>query len=396
MIKTNDLRSRKWPTRAPPLSPEDSHNYVKGAYVTEGKIILRPLGQKSGFGKPIPPGESAITSLALGPNGRVFGATSGDKAHLFVYDPSPGEDYVRDCGVIGEKCEVKNALVACSDGRLFAGTKPQKPSSGCEGKLFCYDPEGQSIGAYGHIEEKIEAIVTPTKSEGIAALAIDDERKRIYGLSSPSGAFFIYHINSEEVEAKGKVDETGVFSEVLLVDKNGFVYGGRRSGRLFRYDANLEKIEFLDVQIPSLTGRTIYNKIDSLALDEHTGRIYGGGTADGVLFAFDPVEQTMISLGKPLSQPRIRALTVGHDGVVYGVGGYVGGMSHLFRYNPETGDLRDLGIPLATSQRYWHGYEFDAMITGSYGEICLGESDRISHLFIYFPPIPKRRNAFQT
>ena len=77
--------------------------------------------------------------------------------------------------------------------------------------------------------------------------------------------------------------------------------------------------------------------------------------------------------------------------MVYGIGGGVGGMGHLFRYDPESGDLRDLGIPLATSQQYWHGYEFDAATTGPHGEIYLGESDRISHLFIYFPPIPERK-----
>ena len=98
----------------------------------------------------------------------------------------------------------------------------------------------------------------------------------------------------------------------------------------------------------------------------------------------------MISLGKPVTQPRVRALTVGADRKVYGIGGDTDGMGHLFVYDPESRDLRDLGIPYAMVQNPWHGYEFSAAATGHWGEIYLGESDRISHLFIYFPPVSSR------
>ena len=93
---------------------------------------------------------------------------------------------------------------------------------------------------------------------------------------------------------------------------------------------------------------------------------------------------------KATAETRVRALTVGVDGCVYGLSGEPEGMAHLFRYDPEAHDLRDLGIPLATVQRHWHGYEFDAACTGKWGEISLGESDRMSHLFIYFPPLRRR------
>ena len=53
--------------------------------------------------------------------------------------------------------------------------------------------------------------------------------------------------------------------------------------------------------------------------------------------------------------------------------------------------LADLGIPYSGMDRVWHGYEFDAACTGEHGEIYLGESDRVSHLFLYFPPIRRRR-----
>jgi len=389
-----ELKGRRWPElwRESPLEVPELQDYEKDPYVREGRIVLRPLGRK-GITKPIPPEECAITSLVTSLDDRIFGATSGRRAHLFVYDPAPGADHVIDLGVLEEGCGVRRSLVASSDGRIFAGTRGEHPSSRAGGKLFCYTPMDDYSDLYGYRVGKIEVVATPVESDGIAALAIDNNRKRIYGISAPRGLFFVYDISSGGVEVNGAVDELGIFSDILIVGKDGCAYGAKRWGSLFKYDPECEEIVPLGVEIPSLRGRKRYNKVDSLALDEYSGRLYGGGSADGVLFYFDPQDEKMISLGKPVAQPRIRALTVGRDGIVYGIGGGVGGMGHLFRYDPEGGDLRDLGIPLATSQRYWHGYEFDAATTGPYGEIYLGESDRISHLFIYFPPIPERKRS---
>lgn len=36
----------------------------------------------------ISPGESSVTSLVIGTDGRLYGGTSGKRAHLFVLDPS--------------------------------------------------------------------------------------------------------------------------------------------------------------------------------------------------------------------------------------------------------------------------------------------------------------------
>ena len=99
----------------------------------------------------------------------------------------------------------------------------------------------------------------------------------------------------------------GIFSEVLVVGKDGCAYGAKRWGNLFKYDPEREEIVPLSVEIPSIRGRKRYNKVDSLALDEYTGRIYGGGSPDGFLFYFDPQDEKMVSLGKPVAQPRIRA-----------------------------------------------------------------------------------------
>jgi hypothetical protein len=171
------------------------------------------------------------------------------------------------------------------------------------------------------------------------------------------------------------------------------VYGAKALGELFRYDPEQDALSALGVRIPSVAGRQFYNRLDSAALDEDTDVIYGGGSADGCLFAFDPTTATVTSLGKVAAEPRVRCMTVGLDGRVYGIAGDRDGMGHLFRYDPETRELVDLGIPYSGMDRVWHGYEFDAACTGEFGEIYLGESDRVSHLFLYFPPVRRPVSA---
>src|SRR5579885_3581234 len=48
----------------------------------------------------IPPGESAVTAMAVAPNtsGLIYGATSGKRSHLFVLDPVHG--YVQPLGFV--------------------------------------------------------------------------------------------------------------------------------------------------------------------------------------------------------------------------------------------------------------------------------------------------------
>ncbi len=70
----------------------------------------------------IPDGESAITSLTVAPNGKVYGATSGKRSHLFVLNPRHG--YVQPLGAIPDTTEVINALVVSEVGDVYIGTSP--------------------------------------------------------------------------------------------------------------------------------------------------------------------------------------------------------------------------------------------------------------------------------
>ena len=347
------------------------------------------LGQD--LSEPIPPGECAITSLTTDGRGHLVGATSGKRSHLFAYFGKAPGDGVYDLAVIEGARAVRRSLVVASDGTILAGI-----SEAADGKkgggLFRIGEKPKAYKRSRDVEREHKLLPAPVAGECVAAMTIDRNRNVAYGLSSESGTLFSVDVASAQVTRKGEIAAKGGFSHALVTDLRGNVYGAGELGRLFRFNPVTDEIERLPISLPTVAGREYYNRLDSAALDRSTGLIYGGGSADGLIFVLDPEAVTIRSLGKVTAEPRCRAITVGLDGRVYGVSGEPDGMAHLFCYDPDVPELRDLGIPYAHSERAWHGYEFDAACTGPNGEIYLGESDRISHLFIYFPPIkPKAR-----
>jgi len=393
MTLEDELSNKKWPKppfeiRPPSTEPpekertlsEAASEYERSVYVREGRVVLRHLGWK-GVVKPIPPGESAIMSLARDPRGRILGATSGIRTHAFVYDP--GVDRVVDLGVVDEDSTAKNSVVVTDDNLVYIGTRRDSGP----GKLLSLKTDYRETLSWEPSRPKFKAMDLPKPNEGIACLSYDRGRCCTYGITSQSGTFFVMDADGHTCKLIGQVDELGNFSDCLVIGCNGRVYGGKRWGKMYEFNPETGDLAQLHLEIPSLAGRQLYNKVDSMAVDESTGRIYGGGTADGVLFCLDPTNLRITSLGKPTAQARVRAITVGKDHMVYGISGRRGGVAHLFRYDPGISELHDLGVPLAYSDQYWHGYEFDSMATGKDGEIYMGESDRISHLFIYYPPI---------
>jgi len=377
-----NLAKRTWPVK-PGYAAE---RYSSG--VSEGTLINRALRLFQSVSEPIPAGECAITSLCCGENGKIYGATSGKRSHLFFYDPFAG---VCDVCVPEGAGSIRNALVAGKDGMIFGGI-----SEGTEGYLFSYDSRSDRMRDTHMIDygvssnDRIERLTVPVRKETIGCMVIDKERDILYGISRASGTLFAYNIAKRSVSIKGTIDKNGLFSETLVMTPNGKVYCCGGSGSLLEYNPDEDTLKELSVYLPTVAGRSFYNKLQAAVYNPYDGLIYASGSADGVLFAFNPADYSMRTIGKVTAEAGCPAVTAGNDGKIYGISGEPGGMAHLFCYDPETYSLADLGMPFATSEIYWHGYEFSCACTGINGEIYLGESDRISHLFIYFPRIPRK------
>ena len=65
-------------------------------------------------------------------------------------------------------------------------------------------------------------------------------------------------------------------------------------------------------------------------------------------------------------------------------------MAHLFAFDPQQRGFTDLGILGASFPDHWIAHSLGSTSVGPFGEIFIGETDNISHLFIYYPPIPRR------
>jgi len=379
-----ELEKRVWPEK-PKYTVK---RYIP--YVTYGRIENRSLRLFQSLSEPIPPEECAITSLCRGKNRKIYGASSGRKSHLFYYSFSPEGDGVCDIGIIEGAKSIKNSLCVDKNGIIWGGV-----SEGEKGFIFRYDTSKDFSVEYGTTSGKIEIVIQPFSDEFILCLICDEKRNILYGISSENGYLFLYDIEKNEVSIKGQIDKNKLFSPVLVMDEKGNVYCCGAFGQLKKYNPDEDKFEELPLYIPSIQGRSFYNRLSAGVYNEYDGFIYFGTSGDGILSAFNPENNFIRTIGKITAESEINALTCGNDGIVYGICGEKDGMAHLFSYDPDNYSLNYLGIPYATSEIPWHGYEFSCACTGEFGEIYLGESDRISHLFIYFPPIKKRKREIK-
>ena len=373
-------------------TPEYDHSVVSLVRIDARDLGYPPVDV-------IPSDESAIRALTVGPDGKIYGAASGKRSHLFVLDPEHG--YVQPLGFLPGVTTVHHALVVSKSGDVYIG--------GSNG----VDTQGKGYEGYGgghvlrytphHDEEKpirvdapcnVTDLGIPVPGEGVYALAIDRIQDVIYGLSYPNGQLFSYNIASGKFAIHGKVAEHAIPGEKFEKDKNigrallvvsESVFASGEDGALFQLPAGRLKLEKLGLSAPTVPGRQPYNRVDAWAEDSQ-GMIYGG-TSDGYLFRLDLKTMRLDNLGKPLNQYRIRGLVFARNGKLYGVGGDDDEMARLFSYDPSNGAYQMLGMIDVNRRPYysWQAYVIDAMAVGADGTVYLGQSERKSKLYLYYP-----------
>jgi len=374
-------------------------------FASRGTFYAQELGL-AGRIPLIPRNECAITALVMGNNGTIFGATSGDKSHLFVYLPLTRR--LIPLNTLGDETTSCRSIVADRTGRIFLGTMPGG-DHGADGHLYLYDGsaretllqsmEDRDKGEFTVLfkpptEElaHIEDLGVPVPENGICCLTIDPTQNQIFGLSHPSGRFFVHDVASRNTTVKDvPVDPTIKADNIsrAMIFAGGRVYFSGQHGYLISYSPETGMFRKTGMKIPVSPGREYLNTVSAFTLADD-GTVYGGTSADGYLFAFRPAEESLVCLGKPGNESHVRGLTSGHDGVIWGLCGTDQELVHLFRFDPRKRDLSDCGMMRAKMPKTWIVHKADALITGTSGELFIGESDAISHLMIYCPPIEKR------
>ncbi len=70
-------------------------------------------------------------------------------------------------------------------------------------------------------------------------------------------------------------------------------------------------------------------------------------------------------------------------------------MAHLFRFDPAGRSFTDLGVLGAAFPECWTAHSLGALAVGPHGEVYIGETDDISHLFVYYPPVARRATGLE-
>lgn len=374
------------------------------AFVTRGTVYAQELGQ-SGRTPYIPRNECAVTALTVGRNGAIYGATSGARSHFFVRLPLTRR--VIPLNTFGNGPSLCRAMAADADGRVYfgaVGVNPARP----EGHLYMYDTL-RAEAEFGVLDDRDKGeftvlfkppspdIATITDlgcvvpGEGIFTMTLDASRRRIHGFTGPGGKFFTYDLTS------GKTVVEDIFAEYIVKDYHipramavagGQVWFSGVYGIVIAYDPETGRFRKTSMIAPVGAGREYLNHISAMAVAD--GVVYGGTSADGYLFSLDPREERIVNLGKPSIENGIRGITVGNDGVVWALSGAPDELTHLVRYDPLKREMADFGLLRAKQPKTWIVHRADAMVTGPDGEIVIGETDALSHLIIYHPPVERR------
>jgi len=364
----------------------------RAAYVVEGYFVCRRLRYNSQY-LGVPEGSSAITSLAVSPDGIVYGATSGETVHVFAFNPNAPFDTVAPLAVLEGETDCRRSLVWEKDGSILCGTRATgtRPDGWEGGGLYRISGHpyyADAVQEWPRGLGQTEKLAVPVAGEGIAALVIDRLRNRLYGLSDKTSRFFLVDLATGSVDVRDEVDPLWHHSENLMIDPKGRVFGTAVGNALVRFDPESDRLEMLDRTVPSFPGRALYSRIDSWLWEPVAGVFYVGDREDGFLYTLDPETLETCLLGKPTDRLRIRALAASQDGRVFGMAGRPGDVCQMFVYEPATRQLRNLGIPLAAIEERHYGFEFDSAVAGPQGQIYFGESEWSSRLFIYFPAWP--------
>ncbi|MBU0715436.1 MAG: hypothetical protein KJ964_08780 [Verrucomicrobia bacterium] len=357
---------------------------------------------------PVSEGESAITTLVTGSDGRIYGVTAGENCHLFAFC-SRLDKTIRLIATFPGPTAARNLLALDADLTAYVGVNSVATSGAVEGTIHALPIDVTSVYYEEALGETVfktaqpaQPLGAPVAGEELRALLYHRPTHSLLGLTLPGAKLFrldlatgqsqiIATVASEEnivARFRGRLA-----SRELIATPTGEVYGTGEGGRFFRYRPETGDFALLECRLPGLAVRQDWNAAECLCKDD-AGQIYGG-TTDGYLFRLDPASQRVTNFGKPSLERPLVGLTW-HKGVIYGVCGGENGLAHLFAYEIAAANFTDLGMlnyipceggPFGNERLTpWSAWRIGALTQDAFGTIYLGENDSRGHLFSLFCP----------
>jgi len=239
---------------------------------------------------------------------------------------------------VAEKFEVKThrSLELAGDGTIYGA------SAGLLGFNQRLEAPGGSVYRLPPGTRRPEKLCVPCPHDYIQTITLDDQRNLVYGFTWPALKFFVYHIDTGEVE---DYDCIGGNPHITALDDDGRLWGtwGGGFGKqqcLFSYDPATRSINWTTKGLPGDGG------VDGM-VNGGDGYIYIG-TVGGALCRLDPAKGEAEWLGKPTASNRMPGLTVWRDRLLLGIAGS-NKATIVFTYDIDQNVFRTLG-PIVASE----------------------------------------------
>lgn len=345
--------------------------------------------------------QNSISSLTVKEDYILGGTSAINGLAPFLFVASLSKRQVIDTfslnSVIPGQQSVESGFYKGNNGMIYAGTIPIE-GHGLSGHLVQI-----TISNGGKIN--VSDLGIPVPGEGVYAITCDHSGTILYGITFPTGLFFVYNIATKQTKTYKDIAPTkhdlNTYYEFalkprdylcrrLITDSQGRVYGSAPINKLFYFDPKTDGFHFLKDQLPTIWGRSVLGRVDSWVRAKN-GLLYGGDAGDGQLFSLNPSTDSVVNLGKPIMMNRIQGLVFGENGKLYGIAGSKPAYSHIFSYDPDDGGFVDYGYPqfqmVAPGIEQgipWRGFQLSSMATSDNGRyIVMGEGESLSQILVF-------------
>jgi len=249
-----------------------------------------------------------------------------------------------------------------------------------------WDAPGGAIVKYNPQTRDIEKIGIPIPHLYIQSIVLDEKRGIIYGQTFTPERLFSFDIEARKGKDLGPIGSAVAMAqgENIVLDNDGNLWGawgltrawqsspGVDSLRLFRYNGDKGRIEFLKTGLSNPDGSYGYSKVEAF-FNFGTGCLYASGR-NGSIYRIDTKTGKAEYLFTPITERRSRlaSMVMAPDGFAYGVTGR-DGKCELLKFDPMTDKYELVGeIVDEAGVRCWQVH--DVEITPD-GTIYAGEND---------------------
>lgn len=349
--------------------------------------------------KRLPVYRNAISSLIVSGDYIVGGTSADNELSPFIFTASLYKREMRAVldleKIIPGQQSIRTGFNKGGNKILYAGTIPAK---GNGGHIIAVSIEADGTPV-------VNDLGVPVAGEGIFSLTINAAKNTLYGITTPSGIFFSYAITTKKVKTYKNIapatkdlrlygeyalEPNDYLCKALIVAKNGLVLGSAPVNRMFAFNPATDQFEFFTKELPEVWGRRSLGQIESWAMSAD-GKLFAGNAGDGQLLEVDAVHKTIKNIGKPIMMHRLRGLTFGYDGKLFGIAGAAPGYAHLFSYSATKEGFKDYGNPQFTMVAPgieqgidWRGFQLGTIAASEDGKyIVMGEDESLSQILVF-------------